>query len=255
MKNKIDHLRGKKYLFLFIVVMIMNIALAGILLRSSMGQTRTDFSSQKPIKVEVIEQKESPLRITVVDVDNSGRVHQEIICSLQNVSDKSIRAYVLLADGQKSNRGGKIIIHYFSIKLFHAGESSTTSMPIERVNIQNDETISLSIDYVEFSDGSFWGADRERKSQTIAGERAGKKAGITYFRELIKNGDSVGITNSLRQDITEINVEVPDKNQTEEWKGGFQTGYRTVVSILQKITDQKAENLSKKLNELEKNVN
>lgn len=254
MKNKIQ-LKNKKYLFLFVLVMILNVVLAGILLRSSMGQTKTDFSSQKPVKVEVVEQKDSPLRITVVDVDNSGAIHQEIICSLQNVSGKSMRGYVLLADGQKSNKGGKIITSFFAAKLFPANGSEVDSVPIERMNITEDETFLLSIDYVEFTDGSSWGTDSAGKSKEIAGERAGIRAALDHLKNLLKSQNANDIANYLKQDIVDFPVTAPDVNKPDEWQRGFRLGYKTVISTLQRLPDQKIENFSKKLDEIEKIAN
>lgn len=252
MKDKLNNLKNKKYLLLFILVMVLNAVLTVTLLRVSFGQNKEDFSSQQPIKAEVMEQKGSPLRIVIVNVDNSALSHQEIICSLQNIGNKPIRAYTLLGGGKGD---GKIITRFFATKLFQAGESEINSVPLERRSIKEGETILLSIDYIEFEDGSSWGVDSRGKSKALAGQREGTKAAIKQLKDLIKNQNANGansVTNFLKQDLQEITVAAPDANQSDEWKRGFQLGYKSVISILQGIEGQKIEKLTKKLDEMEK---
>ncbi len=236
--------------------MSLNICLTAFLIQNVLAQTSNDkLKDQPPIVAEVVGQKDCPLRIMVVNVDNSSLTHQEIIYSLQNVSNKSIRAYTLLGDDKSS---GKIMTSFFVAKLFQASGSITNSLPVERLNIKEGETIFLSIDYIEFEDGRSWGKDTVGKSEEIAGERDGVKAAIKQLKDLIKNqnaNSAVSVTNFLKQDIQEIPVGVPKINQSDEWKKAFRIGYKTVISILQDMSEQGSENLTKKLDELEKNIN
>lgn len=255
MKIKFNQLKSKKYLLLFILVMVINILLTVSLLRVSFSQIRKDdFSSQRPIKAVVIEQKDNPLRITVINVDNSPLSYQEVICSLQNVSNKPIRSYTLLGESKGS---GKIITGFFATRLLQTGESKTDTIPLERRGIKEGEAVLLSIDYVEFEDGSFWGNDSRGKSKALAGQREGTKASIRELKALIKNQNvskANNVTNLLR-DLENVMVDVPDANQSDEWKRGFRLGYKSVISILQGIEGQNIENLAKKLDEMEKLLN
>lgn len=256
MKIKFDNLKSKRYFLLFVFVMALNISLAVILLRVSFSQTqKEDSSSQRPVKVEVMEQKDNPLRITVVNVDNSSLSFQDIIYSLQNVSNKPIKAYTLLGDGK---RGGKVITSFFTAKRFQTGESIIGSLDIERVNITDGEAVLLSIDYVEFEDGSSWGSDSAEKSEEIAGQREGIKAAIKRLKDTITKQtpeSTNNIVDFLKQDMREIVVDVPDANQSDKWQGGFRFGYKSVISILQRIENQKTEKIIEKLDEIEKIAN
>lgn len=256
MKTKFNQLKSKKYFLLFILVMLINTLLTVSLLRVSFSQTKKDdFSSQRAVKAAVMEQKDSPLRITIVNVDNSPLSYQVIISSLQNVSNKPIRAYTLLGDGSKSS--GKVITSSFTTELLQAGQSVINSFDLERQSIKEGETVLLSIDYVEFEDGSSWGNDNQRKSKALAGEREGRKVAIKQLKDLLKNqnlSSASDITNLLK-DLEEITVYVPDVNQSDEWKRGFRLGYKSVVSILQGIEGKKIEKLTQKLDEMEKIAN
>lgn len=253
MKNKFKNLKSRKYLLLFILVMGLNTLLTVTLLQVSFSQTKKeDFSNQQPVKVEVMEQKDSPLRITIINVNNSPLSYQEIIISLQNVSDKPIRAYTLVGDAGKSS--GKVITNSFATELLQIGLSVTNSIDLERQSIKEGETALLSIDYVEFEDGSSWGNDNQRKSKVLAGEREGRKVAVKQLKDLLKNRNisSMSDITNLLKDLEGTIVQVPEANQSDEWKRGFRLGYKSVISILQGIEGHKIEKFTKKLDEIEK---
>jgi hypothetical protein len=244
--------KSKKFFILFVIVMGLNSALAVVLLRTTFSQTqRPDYSLQQPVKVEVLDQKDCPLRVSVDYVDNSALSFQNINFSLQNISTKSVRAYTLLGDGKRS---GKVVTNFFFTTLFHTLEINTNSFAVERQNITEDETVLLSVDYVEFADGSSWGGDTQAKSIEIAGQRDGVKAAIRRAKNALMNQDANttdGMIGLLNQDIKEITVDIPPTGQPDEWKKGFQSGFKAVISVLQKIKEQGTENLIKKLVEME----
>jgi hypothetical protein len=256
MNNKLRASESRKYLFLFIFVMILNISLTIVLLRVSFGQIqKAEPLSQPPIRVEIVEQKDCPLRIMVVNVDNSALSAQNIVYSLQNISNKSIRAYTLLGDGKSD---GKVVTNSFISKLFQPSEYEYGDFFVEREIAKEEKTISLSIDYVEFEDGSAWGNDSQKKSKEIAGAREGRKAAIQHLKGLLKNQnatDETGIKTFLKQDIKQIIVAVPNTIQSDEWKTGFRGGYKAVISVLQRIREQEIETLAQKLDEMEKIAN
>ena len=250
-----NYTKNKTFLVLFVLVMLINTTLTVFLLSSVFGQTqRADFSSQKPVKVEVVEQKDCPLQIMVINVSNSGLSFQGIAYSLQNISSKPIRAYVLLGDGK---RNGKVLTNSFATELFQPSSYHSDDL-VEREILAQEEKISLSIDYVEFVDGSSWGTDSQGNSREIAGEREGRKTIIRQLKDSIKKQDAKGLNSSmglLKQDIREIDVDMPATNQSAEWKKGFRGGYKAVISVLQHLKDQGPESINKKLDEMEKIAN
>lgn len=256
MNNNSRALENRKYLFLFIFIMALNVSLTVVLINVSFGQSqKADFSSQPPIKVKIAEQKDCPLQITLVNVDNFALTHQTVNFNIQNIANKNVRAITILGDSENS---GKIVTTSFATKLFQINEMISSDIPIEREMIKENNLLILSIDYVEFEDGSFWGKDSQRKSKEIAGEREGRRAAVRHLKDLIKNQNADGgngIKTFLKQDIKEISVDVPDTNQPDEWKRGFRGGYKTVISILQRIREQEIENLTKKLDEMEELAN
>ena len=253
MKNYFKYLKSKRFLLLLVFVMLLNVTLTVVLLRASFGQTqRDDYSKQQLVNVEVGKQKGCPLRIMVINVDNSGLSFQNIAYSLQNISGKAIRAYTVLGDG-KSN--GKVVTRFYTTDLLQSGKYEFNDFPVERATIQEDEEIALSVDYVKFADGSSWGTDSQKKSKELDGQGEGVKFAISQIKNLIKGQDrktANDVESLLNQDIRDISIEAPDTTQSEEWKQGFRRGYKAVVSVLQDEREQKTENLIKKLDEMEK---
>lgn len=253
MKNKFNSCKSKKYLLLFALVMLINTLLTFVLIRVSISQTRkTDYSLQEPVKVKIAMQENCPLKVTVINVDTSNSDHQVINYSIQNISVKPIEAYVLVGNGE---RGGRVVTNSFTTNLFQANEFKSSDLPIERETIKEKSIIVLSIDYVEFADGSSWGNDSQGKSQHITGARAGRKAAIKQLKELIKNqnaGDVNSPSSLLEQNVIEINVVVPENNLSTEWNQGYKSGYKSVISVIQNERIKERENLIKRLDEMAK---
>jgi hypothetical protein len=253
MKN--IHLSKKSYFIAFLIVMLLNTGLAVFLINNVTAQTaQTSFKDQKPINVEVEEQKDCPIRINFYTVNNDEPNFQIILFNFENVGLKPIRAYTLLINDKRG--GQKVITSFHSVKLFQKGEVKNAEEFIERQNIKNDnQAFSLSLDYIEFDDGSFWGNDTKKKSTLFLGLLEGKKSAIKNIRNSIKNLNASQINEFykiINQDLLELNVDTSNINQSEEWKNGFRLGYRSVFSILQRVSDKSVENLTKQLNELEK---
>ncbi|MBX3294322.1 MAG: hypothetical protein KF762_01185 [Acidobacteria bacterium] len=244
---------NKKYRFSFFVVSVINVGLAVFLLNASFGQiSGNNAMNQRPLKVEVTLQSDSPLSIMLINVDDSTLSSQTVNFAVQNIGSKSIRAYTILG---KTKASGKLLTNSFATRLFKTGEIEQNGLSFESEIIKENEVLFLSVDYVEFEDGSFWGEDSQGHSKLIAGERAGRLAAINRLKKLVKNNDFATLTDLLGQKIAEISVSVPTSSQPGEWQRGYQRGYKAVISILQRSKEQEIDFLSTKLDEMEQLAN
>jgi len=240
----------RAYLIAFVFVMLLNTFSAVFLIRNVLAQTAVDkLKNQPPIDVEVLKQKDSPLLINVVEVDNSNESYQGINYIVQNTGNKSVKAFVFLGKG--TNTGGSITSS-FTLTVFKSGESKSGQMFIERQNIRPGEKLFLSIDYIEFEDGTSWGEDTQLRANRLIADREGRKAAVKYLKDLIKNQGFAAFKNILEQDAAEITVPLPDSNQSEEWQKDFRRGYKNIIVILQKHRNEEIESLSGKLEAMEK---
>lgn len=242
----------KTHLLGFVFVMLANLCLTIFLIQNILAQTSDDkFKDQPPIIAKVLKQNESPLFITLIDVDNSNPNYQSVNYTVQNITNKPIRAFTLTGISKST---GKIITRYLTVKLFQPTELDNGEIIVERENIKLNEVLALSIDYVEFEDGSSWGKDYYQQSEKIVGERAGRKEVIRKLKDLVTSNDLAALSAFLDQDLSNIIVPETNSNQTDIWQKGFQFGYKSTIFSLQRIEKQNIKELSSKLNEMEKFV-
>ena len=252
MKNELLSARnGKRYLIAITAVSVINIALMSFLLHTSFGQATDKFTDQQPLKIEVAVQDICPLKITLVDVDNSDSSFQKINYAVQNVSGKPITGYVIWESGKST---GKVATNFFPIKPFQASVIYTGESFVERENIKDDENVSLSVDYVEFADGSSWGNDTQGQSKHIAGGRAGVNAAAEQLSDLIGKGEVGVLTALLKRDLVDIEVPLSGTAQNDKWQYGFRSGYKSAVSFLNKHWGKEDKEILEKLNEVRKYV-
>ncbi|HEX8197896.1 MAG TPA: hypothetical protein VF571_17020 [Pyrinomonadaceae bacterium] len=241
--------KNRTYLTAFVFVTVLNVMLAVYLLQISFAQINENrFKEQPPLKVEVVTQEDSPVRLTVINVDNSQQSFQAVNFSIQNISPKKIRAYVILHNDKSG--AGKTSISF--LERFTPGQITQDTFSEERVNIKKDGKLFLSLDYVEFDDGSVWGKDTQKQSEYIAGQNEGQKAAVNKFNLLIhQNKDAV--IEFLRQPETEMDSLVTNNEKTDKWHRGFKNGYRTVLTRLQMAYEKQGqEGVFLKLREIEK---
>jgi hypothetical protein len=248
MNNNSRDLRGRKYLLLFVFVMVLNVLLAGFLLLPASGQS-SEIRNQKPLAAEIVAQGESPLVITVINVDNVAEAYQTVNYSVQNVSSKKIKAYVLHHANQSSVGGTNI--RFF--QSFAPGQIIQDSFSESRLNLKTDEKIFLSVDYVAFEDGSAWGKDSQKQSEYVSGYKEGQRKAVNQARQLLADMDKNALLKLLQQQSSEINPPEINEKKNERWLRGYVLGYRVVHGGLRGAYEkQGAEAVSSKLDEMEK---
>src|SRR5262245_25289914 len=84
--------------------------------------------------------------------------------------------------------------------------------------------LQVSIDYVEFTDGSSWGGDSCHSVEFLAGERAGGDAAIKLLRNMLKEQGDQAVIETIRGGLK---VEMPDK-QSARWSEAFSRGVETI---------------------------
>lgn len=223
-------LSKKTYITAFVFVMLLNICLGVFLIRNVLAQkTDATIKNQPPIVAEVSEQNDSPLKITIIDVDNSESLFQVINSVLQNTSKKPILAYTLVANSKSS---GKVSTQYFGNKYFQPNEFVNYEIGIERQNLETNDKVSLSVDYVLFENGSSWGADTQKESERIAGNFQGKKKALKELTNLFIKEKTDFVNKITQKESTDFSSPILDPKQPSKWQTGFQQGYKSVISQL-----------------------
>lgn len=254
MKRKLlNILKVKRYLILFLFVMVLNIGATVLLIRNSFGQSAAEKKpDQPPIAAEVIVQDNNPLRISVISIDNSNPDYQLVNYLVENVARNPVRAYVVLGSN-KTDEVGTAITRRFATKLFQPGGVENGVINIERKDIKRESKMYLSTDYVEFEDGRSWGSDIAGQSEYVAGSRAGWKDAVKQSDDLLKTQQSSNLIDLLKSETKEITPPEVTPGKSEKWQKGYLSAYRTVISTLREqyeIGGLKA--VTEKLNEMTK---
>ncbi|HEV2912035.1 MAG TPA: hypothetical protein VGX92_01855 [Pyrinomonadaceae bacterium] len=215
----------KTYIGLFVLGMLS----LGLWFFSSSASTQIP-----PPKISVEQQTGSPLLISSTYINPSDPFKPQYSYTITNVSDKHIRAYAIKEDIRFANEGvetsGAVLSILPSLNLLLQPNQSRS------INKDNGEQythaineVTLSVDFIEFSDGSTWGNDSFKSAERLAGRRAGGKAAIKKFREKLATGGLNALTDAITQD----NIVDPDPLiVSQDWREGFRAGVGVVRNRL-----------------------
>lgn len=198
------------------------------------------FPQNVPLSVIVAEQRDAPVSILSTFVEVSNPLSPRYGYSITNLSDKAITA---LAIQESANIGpgapsvSTSFTHFPTVKLLLGPHQS---MPEEGGNGRRYDRapfqVTLSLDFVEFADGTRWGEDISRSGEMLDGKRAGGKAALKKYREILSSHGINGVTQSLgKSDLVR-----PETNaQSDAWLRGFNMG---VTSTRGRLTRAKTNN-------------
>ena len=163
---------------------------------------------------------------------------------------KPIVAWVV-APLEDRGRTGLTLIEIMSDAFLQPGGTQKGMLPVQPDDLNGVAVITLSIDYVEFADGSSWGPDNEHRSIMIDGVLTGRHAAIKEMMDMVSNSDWDQISLLLNTPSREINVTIWDKTRPEQWQRGYRTGYSSAVTRLAEVKDQGAEKISATLESMQ----
>jgi hypothetical protein len=199
--------------------------LLGVLMGSLWYYTGYGFSQADRLRVVAEKQPGSPLLIQITNVDSSNPLQPRYQYSVTNVGDKPVRAYAI-KESTSLDAGGPIVhtdltnlpaatqfLTPYGVKHEEGGLSSTYQVPPIKVE--------LSVDFVELADGMRWGDDTAHSGDTLDGMRAGGKAAIKRYREVLASQGDAGLDRALSSDSP---VLYEGKPKSDEWARGFDTG-------------------------------
>ncbi|HYG81261.1 MAG TPA: hypothetical protein VD861_12775 [Pyrinomonadaceae bacterium] len=87
----------------------------------------------------------------------------------------------------------------------------------------------MVVDFVEFADGTRWGGDAGRSGEMLDGYRAGGKAALKKYREILASGGTDALEQAL---ASQDSLQPDDKTKSSVWLDGFSSGVSRVKSRL-----------------------
>lgn len=187
--------------------------------QQSPQQTREKLSV-----ASITHQDDAPLRIINTFVESEpGMLRLRI--TAQNQSLKRIRAYAIVADG-----GGVSRVDFVNLTkpaaIFQPTQVKTFDIAYSENN--PSESVTLSVDFVEFDDGSVWGLDRHRSRDKLSGQREGAKAERRRLRELLKSKGTSAVLNAIREAVGDGQEAKTATQHSEEWLQGYRNGVSAI---------------------------
>lgn len=208
--------------YAFFVVLIGNCHMAQAQQRAPLRETPLD--AQIP-QIIVASQPDSSLSVsTSTRWATAGREMLDLYVVVKNNDAKPVRAYTTrLEHNQSEGQKEMCLIEniYFPGKVLLLDQTQGRSRFIGIAKNAPPPPIQVSIDYIEFADGSTWGQDICQAAEYLAGERAGGKAAIEWLQALIKEKGLEAAMETIR--TQSINIEKP-YNQSAKWEEGFVRG-------------------------------
>lgn len=172
----------------------------------------------------IASQADSPLRIVNTFTESEPGLFRVRVMA-QNQSQKRIRAYAILADAGAYSRSD------FANLTTPAAVFQPTQIKTIDISFSESEapaSVTVSVDFVEFDDGSTWGADSHHSRDRLAGQRAGAKAERLRLRGLLKARGSSAVFDAVREEVSDDAKGEGAGKHTEEWMQGYRNGVGSV---------------------------
>lgn len=192
-------------------------------------------TSPQTFTVSILPQQDSPLQLVAVNVRSADPFSPGIDFAVVNRGAVSVRAFTVSREISPGGLRAATVTHMTSQKdVLQPGQSKVVTVN-EGAGRQAVESIALSVDYVEFTDGSTWGDDTFKSAPRLAGQRAGGRAALDHFRRLIERKESAALMKSVEED----HLGAPSLDaSTPEWNEGFDTGVGAVRQRLRKAWER-----------------
>ncbi len=209
------------------------IALAAFYLISiAANNTHAPQKSMEPAqsspKVSIKEQPNAPMMIASSKNNSVNTYTLQLDTVVTNTSIQSIQAYAIRYETLSfHSKGG-------GLELSNAGSSSSVLQSGQSASISVGDgvqysdainNIIISVDFVEFADGTTWGPDTYKSAERLDGQRAGARAVAQHLLDILKISGPSSVINALETDHSDS---APTSGHSAEWLEGFQTGANTI---------------------------
>ena len=206
--------------FVFLIAVIGNCLIVQAQQKTPSSPGPPDIQTPEVI---VLSQPDSPLLVTTSSRwATPGAEIFDLYVVVKNRDTKSIRAFTTRIDFGERKPACIVDNIYFPGKVLKQDEGDGKSRFLA---VNKNSAIQVSVDYVEFVDGSTWGQDTCRTVEYLAGERAGGDAAIKWFTNLIQEKGTKAVVEIIRSGS--VNVEKP--HSTSAW---WDQAFRRGVDIL-----------------------
>ena len=196
-----------------------------------MAQSTQGYPSQAPIVVAHNEPG-SPLAISAERQLAKTEQAPEVAFEVTNVTNKTIIAFAIRIDVIADSKvASSVSLHSLMLSAIDlpANRSLTEYDTYENLSTAKHR-VTLSVDYVEFSDGKKWGPNSTKSAEHVAGQRAAIEALTTRVAGIVRAANA----NELGSVLESIATLEPPPQHSEEWNYGFRAAARSLANRLKR---------------------
>lgn len=186
---------------------------------------------KQAVNVEVQNQPGVPLSITSLNVTSSDATKPVFTYEVINTNDQPISAYAIRHDviiGTAQTSGVTFTSRWSVNSLLYPQTGSAEEFGSTTYGATVSKVI-LSVDFVEFADGSTWGADAFKMSEKLAGKRVGGEAALEMLRGKSEMHGLTAVADAIEEEISLAS----EQDKSELWREGFAEGVKIVRLRLQ----------------------
>jgi hypothetical protein len=143
------------------------------------------------VDVDIRDQSDSPIHLTV-DEAVKGRFPGTPL-KVRNDSGSAVAAYVLRVDIEPYGLNQMVIL---GPKGLAVGDSKVLGLPMTNFREGSAKPV-VSVDYVQFVDGSSWGEDSLGRSKNVAAYLKGRNEALAHVQEMLAGQDATDINRSF----------------------------------------------------------
>ena len=231
----------------------------GLLIVFQSGDPFASVTAAPSPTVTVQAQPGAPIGISSIILDSPDPLEPEFKYLVTNESQKNINAYairyVVASGGQ--------LAEAVELRLGDSPETALVPGQVEwgaftgQTSSQAVRSIELSVDFVEFSDGTTYGHDKHKSADQLNGRRAGVRAEADRLMEIRTEKGLEAVLSA----ITSADGGMPaPSGQTPQWADGFRGGVAALHGRLKRAhqeggTTKVEEELQRKSNSPERRGN
>ena len=196
---------------------------------------QSPLEEAKTPKVSVEQQRDAPLRITSIKSDSATVYTPQLELTVLNTSTKPITAYAIRYDitsGQSTSGGVEMSIAALPRSILQPDQSTQADIGGGEHHYDAIDKIVVSVDFVEFTDGSTWGPDNYKSAEKLAGHRAGARVATRHLLKLLKAKGSIAVMNEVESEAIDI---LTPQGHSPEWADGFRFGIGYIQGRLKQV--------------------
>ena len=181
--------------------------------------------SQQSPTIIVTPQEGAPLQVLSTWIESSKPKDFRFVAQFQNQSGKGIRAYGIASETATSKqRNGHLQFMNLRSSIWQATEIRT----VEFADSQEDQinSLRLTVDFVEFTDGATWGPDSGNSRDMLAGQREGAKLERQRLRRLLQAKGQEALVSDVQTSGSK--GEPSKENHSAQWAEGYLSGVASV---------------------------